>query len=191
MRLDSASWVLGVAWVLYLGVFAVHHARTLSRTAGRRGAGMGERRAPWAMAGMAVEGVALFVVFTGRKAFAVDMWFWAAVALMAWGIGLAWWAVRTLGDEWRLKAVVTEDHKLVTTGPFGLVRHPVYLSLFSMLLGSGFLMCGNGRLALACAIYAVGTEIRVQAEEGLLLGRFGAEFEQYRKSVKAWLPPVR
>lgn len=143
------------------------------------------------MAGMLLEGVALLVVFSGRKLFTVDIWFWAACALLGMGIGLAWWAVRALGDEWRLKAVVTEDHKLVTAGPYAFVRHPVYLSLFSMMLGSGLMVCGNARLALACAIFAVGTEIRVRAEEGLLRERFGAEFERYRKSVKAWLPPVR
>lgn len=187
--MTGSGVLLTGAWIVYGAVFAVHHARTARRRQGLPKST--ESKAPEAMLGLLIEGIALFIVFSGTAPGAPGVWLAPAAGLLALGILLAYFAVRELGNEWRIKAVVTEDHRLVRTGPYAFVRHPVYLSLFSMMAGSGLLVCDAGRLLLACAIYAVGTEIRVRAEDRLLGARFGAEFENYRKNVKAWLPPIR
>ncbi len=44
---------------------------------------------------------------------------------------------------------------------------------------------------VSLALYLAGTEIRVRAEDALLAGRFGDEFERYRRAVKAYIPFVR
>jgi protein-S-isoprenylcysteine O-methyltransferase Ste14 len=99
-----------------------------------------------------------------------------------------WLAVRHLGKQLRILAGLYEDHELIRTGPYSVVRHPVYASLFLMMLATGLLFARWPVLLLATALYIAGTEIRMVAEEGLLKARFGAEFEDYKANVPAYLP---
>ena len=97
-------------------------------------------------------------------------------------------AVRELGQQWNVKAALVEDHKLITSGPYGLVRHPIYLGMFGMLIATGMANSRWYALLVAAALALVGIVIRVQSEEKLLLEAFGQEFETYRKRVRAFLP---
>ena len=107
------------------------------------------------------------------------------------GSVLVWSAVRTLGRQWRIDAGLNSDHELVRTGPYALVRHPIYLSMFCMFLATGFLVASTRVLLLAGIVFLIGTEIRMRIEDGLLKARFGAEFEAYRRGVRGYLPLVR
>jgi protein-S-isoprenylcysteine O-methyltransferase Ste14 len=93
-----------------------------------------------------------------------------------------------LGRQWALAARVIDGHALVTTGPFGRVRHPLYLAmgllLFAPLIGFG---TGLGT-ALSVPLFAAGTLIRVRAEESVLAEAFGAEYRAYRERVPAFIP---
>jgi protein-S-isoprenylcysteine O-methyltransferase Ste14 len=100
-------------------------------------------------------------------------------------------AVRELGLQWRIQAVVTEHHKLITTGPYSLVRNPIYTSLLGMLIATGLIMSTWYLTVLAAILYLAGTEIRVHQEEKLLREKFGAEFNAYCSRVPAYLPFIR
>jgi protein-S-isoprenylcysteine O-methyltransferase Ste14 len=102
-----------------------------------------------------------------------------------------WLAVRHLGKQLRILAGLYADHELIRTGPYAIVRHPVYASLFLMMLATGLLFARWQMLLLGIALYIAGTEIRIHAEEGLLRARFGEEFDEYRRSVPAYLPFLR
>jgi len=102
-----------------------------------------------------------------------------------------WLAVRHLGKQLRIMAGLYADHELIRTGPYAIVRHPVYASLFMMMLATGLLFARWPMLLLSIALYIAGTEIRIHAEEGLLRARFGEEFEEYRRKVPAYLPFLR
>jgi len=102
-----------------------------------------------------------------------------------------WLAVRHLGKQLRILAGLYADHELIRTGPYAIVRHPVYASLFMMMLATGLLFARWPLLLLSIALYIAGTEIRIHAEEGLLRARFGEEFEEYRRRVPAYLPFLR
>ncbi|HXY53605.1 MAG TPA: isoprenylcysteine carboxylmethyltransferase family protein [Nitrospirota bacterium] len=82
--------------------------------------------------------------------------------------------------------------KLVTTGPFGIVRHPTYLSHTLMLLGL-FLMTGVTALGIVTVVDAIVVNgIVMPLEEKELLNRFGKEYEEYRHKVSSrFLPPLR
>jgi protein-S-isoprenylcysteine O-methyltransferase Ste14 len=81
--------------------------------------------------------------------------------------------------------------KLVTTGPFGIVRHPTYLSHTLMLLGL-FLMTGVTALGIVMVIDAiVVNSIVIPLEEKELLQRFGKEYEEYRQKVQPRFLPLR
>lgn len=102
-----------------------------------------------------------------------------------------WLSVRHLGKQLRILAGLYADHELIRTGPYAVVRHPVYASLFLMMLATGLLFARWPMLLLGIVLYIAGTEIRIHAEEGLLRARFGEQFEAYRRSVPAYLPFLR
>ena len=115
----------------------------------------------------------------------------AAVLTMALSIGSVWFcsaAVRTLGKQWSLAARVLEGHKLITSGPYNVVRNPIYTGMFGMLLATGLAISHWIGLLLAVIVFAVGTVIRVHSEETLLREAFGEEFETYARKVPAVVP---
>jgi protein-S-isoprenylcysteine O-methyltransferase Ste14 len=104
---------------------------------------------------------------------------------------LIWQAVAHLGKQWRIQAGLYADHELVRSGPYRFVRHPIYASMLGMLVASGLVMTRWEVLMVALAIFIIGTEIRVRAEDGLLESRFGETFRAYRSAVPAYIPFVR
>ena len=115
----------------------------------------------------------------------------AALVFGIIGVTLAWTAVDHLGKQFRVHAGLYIDHELVRTGPYAVIRHPIYGSLLAMLLAVIVLLTPWKRALLSLALFAVGTEIRVRTEDRLLASRFGTEFAEYRKRVAAYIPFVR
>jgi protein-S-isoprenylcysteine O-methyltransferase Ste14 len=107
------------------------------------------------------------------------------------GIVLSWTAVAHLGKQFRIHAGLYADHQLVRTGPYRIVRHPIYASLLAMLLATIVLLTPWLRAFLALSVFLIGTEIRVRSEDRLLASRFGDRFAEYRKRVPAYIPFVR
>jgi protein-S-isoprenylcysteine O-methyltransferase Ste14 len=108
--------------------------------------------------------------------------------LSAW---LSWAAARRLGRHWRFEAALSADHELVMTGPYSLIRHPIYTSMLGMLLTSGLAYTWWPMLIAGVVLFLIGIEIRVHAEDRLLEQRFQEDFVEYRARVKAYVPFVR
>jgi protein-S-isoprenylcysteine O-methyltransferase Ste14 len=107
------------------------------------------------------------------------------------GITLSWSAVRHLGKQWRFDAALRSDHDLIQTGPYALVRHPIYAS---MLLMFGTAAAWIGTLPgwpVGLAFFLVGTEIRVRVEDSLLSRRFADRFTAWQRAVPAYIPFIR
>lgn len=104
---------------------------------------------------------------------------------------LSWTSARALGKHLRFDAALNQDHELVRSGPYGVLRHPIYSSMLCILLGTGVLITPPLLFLAALIIFLLGTEIRVRAEDGLLASRFGDEFLRYRQTVSAYVPFVR
>ena len=116
----------------------------------------------------------------------------ASVVCFVIAIALAWTATRALGREHlRFDAAIGAEHELVRSGPYSLVRHPIYTSMLCVLWGVGFMAASPLLFVIATAVFLVGTEIRVRIEDRLLAARFGEQFDQYRRSTRAYLPLVR
>lgn len=93
-----------------------------------------------------------------------------------------------LGRQWRIDAGLSADHRLVRSGPYRFVRHPIYTSMLCLLLGTGLIVSPLPLLVAATVVFMIGTEIRVRAEDALLENRFGDDFRKYRAEVPAYLP---
>jgi protein-S-isoprenylcysteine O-methyltransferase Ste14 len=106
-------------------------------------------------------------------------------------IALAFSAVKHLGRQFRVNAGLYDDHELVRTGAYSVVRHPIYAGLFGMMLATLAISTPWQWALVSIALFLTGTEIRVHTEEALLRGRFGAALDDYRRSVKAYIPYIR
>ncbi len=105
-------------------------------------------------------------------------------------VALAWAAARHLGRQWRYEAALSEDHELIQTGPYGWIRHPIYASMFGLLLATGTCRTWWPMFIAALIAFLAGTEIRIRAEERLLAERFQDSFIAYRSRVRAYIPFV-
>ncbi|MEZ5353646.1 MAG: isoprenylcysteine carboxylmethyltransferase family protein [Bryobacteraceae bacterium] len=181
---------LAVAWLLFFLAFVAGHLRVRKQ---RRSAPTKEDRvlrAPASNYGLLLQGVALSLAAAfhthPRPSWAPAVW------ILAYGsVAFGAWALLTLGRHWRIQAVVTADHELITAGPYALVRHPVYLALFGMLAATLLARAPWPAALVSIVIYLAGTEIRVRAEDGILARTFGQAFESYRRSTAAYLPWLR
>src|SRR3989442_12192323 len=114
-----------------------------------------------------------------------------AILTMVLAITTVWFcsaAIRALGKQWSLAARVVEGHKLVTEGPYNIVRNPIYTGMFGMLLATGLAVSHWVGLVIALVVFAIGTFIRVRSEERLLREMFGNEFEAYAHEVPSVIP---
>jgi protein-S-isoprenylcysteine O-methyltransferase Ste14 len=97
-------------------------------------------------------------------------------------------AIRVLGKQWSLVAKVVAGHVLIRSGPYRIVRHPIYLTMMGLLVATGIAFGKPLGIGLAVGVYLWGTWLRVRVEERLLLARFGDSYAQYAQEVPAILP---
>jgi protein-S-isoprenylcysteine O-methyltransferase Ste14 len=182
MRTLAYAAVLA-GWVAWFWPFIFHaqHGRKVRKLATLTGA---------TVAGIALEAAAFLVAFLFHEA-AGTLRLALAVALLPVPIWLAWTAVPHLGKQFRIRAGLFADHELVRTGPYAIVRHPIYASLLLMLLSNLLLLTRWPWWLVALSVFIAGTEIRVRTEDVLLRSAFGEDFERYRASVPAYLPFLR
>lgn len=185
--LEIAAWVvLGICWIAWVLAFI----RPRQRAAGQKKV---VRAASSRIGiGLVMLGYACVWTFVFPKGFhksAASLI--ASMILGAVSVVLAWTATRHLDKQWRFEAALSEDHELITTGPYHWVRHPIYTSMFGMLLQTGLMKAWWPLLVAGIVFFVVGTEIRVRAEEGLLAKRFGEKHAKYRASTSAYIPFVR
>ena len=111
-----------------------------------------------------------------------------AASLSIWSVLLAMSAIRELGKQWSLEARLVEGHKLVTSGPYNLVRHPIYTAMLGLLIATGIVISQWPVLLIAVVVFLIGTWIRTSFEESLLSEAFGEEFAEWKRRVPALVP---
>lgn len=114
----------------------------------------------------------------------------AAVAVaLAYASGLfLLQGVRTLGKQWTFQARVIHEHELITQGPYAVVRNPIYLGMFGMLVATGLVFSRWWNLLGALVFFFIGNQIRIHAEEKLLRETFGSQFDDYARRIPAFFP---
>ena len=100
---------------------------------------------------------------------------------------LAIWARRCLGSNWSAAVRIGVDHQLVRTGPYRLLRHPIYTAMLGMFLGTAISSSQyHALLGLVILVFAYLRKTRM--EERLLEQTFGAEYDAYRCDTWALVP---
>lgn len=114
-----------------------------------------------------------------------------AVAVSVGSLWLTMSAIKELGKQWSFQARLVEDHKLVTSGVYSVVRHPIYTAMLGKLIATGIVLSTWYVLLMAIAIFMAGTLIRTKLEERLLAGAFGRQLEEWRSRVPGLIPFIK
>jgi protein-S-isoprenylcysteine O-methyltransferase Ste14 len=125
-----------------------------------------------------------------RPLLARKVWLsWTGVALVMIGLGFAAWARFHLGRLWSSRVTLKEHHTIVRTGPYAIVRHPIYTGLVIALLGTALTQITVAAL-FGMVLLIVGLIFKLRQEEQLLTEHFGAAYADYRKEVRGLIPYI-
>jgi len=192
------QWAGAVALLAFLASVFVGMARALRRPRGRA----------TGLAGKALRGPVYLLI--GIPFFAVAALLWRplpldlspalqvlALALGALlyfpGLGLALWGRLALGEMYNVSMTVGVQlhagHRLVTAGPYAIVRHPMYAGIIMAAWG-GLLLYRTWTCVFAAFIF-LGLLVRAHREEQALAAEFGPEWDAYCRRVPGWFPRIR
>jgi protein-S-isoprenylcysteine O-methyltransferase Ste14 len=157
-----------------------------------------QKRERASLYGIGLQGVAYGLVWSVRRPFGgpivplprpLELALAAATLVLA---SLSVWitlaAVRTLGKQWSFQARLVEGHRLVTEGPYRIVRNPIYSGMLGMLVVTALANSHWSGLLAALVFFWIGARIRIRSEEKLLREAFGTEFDDYTRRVPALVP---
>ena len=192
MNVDVASLLhhhllpaLWLAWVLYWWL----SSRDVKVTARRESAGSRLMHlGPMTIAAALLWAPRLGVPLLDARFLPRTPWaFWIGTAVTVGGLAFSIWARRHLGRNWSAIVTLKEGHELVTSGPYALVRHPIYTGLLFGFLGSAIAR-GRWSALLAVALFFLSALRKYRLEERWMHERFGAAYDAYRARVKAIVP---
>jgi protein-S-isoprenylcysteine O-methyltransferase Ste14 len=113
---------------------------------------------------------------------------WLCVALAALGFAFCWWACIHLGPLWSGRITRKAGHRVVDTGPYGIVRHPIYTGILLAVFATAAAK-GTALGLVAALIIAFGFWLKARLEEQWLRQELAPEaYDAYRRRVPMLLP---
>jgi protein-S-isoprenylcysteine O-methyltransferase Ste14 len=109
------------------------------------------------------------------------------IALLAGGLLFSVWARVHIGRNWSGTVTVKEDHELIRSGPYGLVRHPIYTGILTALIGT-VLISATGRALLGLLIIIIALLRKLRVEEAFMRATFPGQYERYVAEVPQLIP---
>jgi protein-S-isoprenylcysteine O-methyltransferase Ste14 len=131
------------------------------------------------------------VAFLNTELFPWAPWqFWLGALITALGLLFTVWARVYLGRNWSGVVTIKHDHELIDTGPYALVRHPIYTGLLVAFVGSAAVR-GEWRGVLGVLIAWAALWRKLRLEERWMMDQFGERYVAYCKRVPALVPFLR
>lgn len=113
---------------------------------------------------------------------------WAMAGLCVIGFAFAWWARLHLGKLWSAFVTRKAGHRIIDTGPYGIVRHPIYTGIILAALAVAILK-GTAYAFAGFLIATFGFWMKARLEERFLREELGAEgYDAYRRRVPMLIP---
>lgn len=112
----------------------------------------------------------------------------AGLAVTLLGVIIAAWSKIRLGANFSTTLGVRREHQLITTGPYRLVRHPIYTGLLLVILGGALVYNTGAALVLLVLPFYGFFYWQSVVEEKLLAGHFGEAYTRYRATTGRLLP---
>ena len=138
-------------------------------------------------AGVVVSGLDIEILQHGKYSFTVVGI--TGVAFLLAGLGLYEVARRTLGELFSEAVRIMPEHKLITSGPYHLIQHPIYLAeiLFSLSIP----MISDSLYGFVIMLIPIPIVLyRIRIEEKVLVSRFGQEYLEYARKTRKLIPYI-
>jgi protein-S-isoprenylcysteine O-methyltransferase Ste14 len=192
LELPTPGLAIGVAWLAWVVSWLIAAAWTRT-TLNRAGYW---REFPGRLV-VLIGGALLFVpLATGYGVFPAlwntsDAVGWTVFAGVLAGIAFAWWARLHLGALWSGTVTRKEDHRIVDSGPYGIVRHPIYSGLLFSMWMTAFER-GQVEPLAGAVLLSVGLWMQARLEEHFLSQELGAaEYASYSVRVPMLAPLLK
>jgi len=114
---------------------------------------------------------------------------WAGVGFGILCVLGIYWLFSSIGSGISPTSATRKEHKLVTSGPYRWVRHPLYTVGSSLFIAFG-MMADNWFVATLGVLAFIGMAIRTPKEEANLIEKFGDEYREYMKRTGRFLPKL-
>jgi protein-S-isoprenylcysteine O-methyltransferase Ste14 len=107
-------------------------------------------------------------------------------------IGVVLWiySQAVLDKYWSPQLQVQNEHKIITSGPYRVMRHPIYTSMFIWVIGLAIFTANIG-FALIALLTIIGLILRVPKEEKMMIEHFGDEYKKYMQITGSIFPRFR
>jgi len=200
--MSNPDFLLYVVHAAFWGCFGL--ARVLFRTpAGVPSPGAGDslatectQTARFSRVLVAFHGVAFGVMYFGIANAVlpdrVPVWFAGqrivGGCLIGGGAVLILWAL-VFFRSWRFRAKLDQGHQLATEGPFRLLRHPIYMGLNLLALGTA-VWVPSAVVWIAFLLMVLGSDLRARSEETILAQAFGSTYAAYFRRTSRFIPGV-
>ncbi len=159
--------------------------------AARRGGEAGQDRGSFwrvgVFVGLGALGAWLAAAFVGGARLPASVG-WLGVGLMAFGIGLRYYAMGVLGREFSLRVRVRPDQRVVETGPYRWLRHPAYSGGWLALVGAALTLHNWAAVLVMAGLALVGFGQRIRVEEAVLTDIFGDRYRAYQQHTWRMFP---
>ena len=113
--------------------------------------------------------------------------FWIGAAITLAGLLFCVWARLHLGANWSRSVTVKQNHELITSGPYGIVRHPIYTGLLTGFIGSAIAIA-QVRGVIAFVLILIPLYFKWRLEEQWMREQFGDSYTEYSRRVPAVVP---
>ena len=123
-----------------------------------------------------------------RQLWPSDIWsFSIGAAVTVGGLLFAVWARRHLASNWSSAVTIKQGHELITTGPYALVRHPIYTGILTGFLGTAIALC-QVRGVVGFVLIFVLLWAKLRTEEKWMRSQFGETYATYAHQTAALVP---
>jgi protein-S-isoprenylcysteine O-methyltransferase Ste14 len=112
---------------------------------------------------------------------------WTGLGIETAAVALGIWARRVLGRHWSGEITIKVDHQLIRSGPYRLVRHPIYAAWLGMFAATA-IVSGQIHALIGFAMAAFAYWRKIRLEEANLRNAFGADYDAYRQETGALIP---
>jgi protein-S-isoprenylcysteine O-methyltransferase Ste14 len=113
--------------------------------------------------------------------------FWLGAAVTIAGLLFAVWARVHLGRNWSRSVTIKQDHELINTGPYAVVRHPIYTGILAGLLGTAIAI-SEVRGLMAFTLFFLAFWLKYRMEEEWMRSQFGETYAAYAHRTAALVP---
>jgi protein-S-isoprenylcysteine O-methyltransferase Ste14 len=113
--------------------------------------------------------------------------FWLGAVVTVAGLLFAVWARVHLGRNWSRSVTIKQGHELITTGPYALVRHPIYTGILTGFLGMAIAIC-EVRGFIVLVLIFIAFWIKLRMEEQWMRAQFGEMYAAYAHQTAALVP---